>query len=191
LTVEDVAEAIVSAFQVSSSRFKVQSSNLEPRTSNQKLVFEPGRALIASSAVALYTVGAIKEIHGVRTYVSVDGGMGDNIRPALYGAPYTARVANKMHPEQSRRMNDAATTRVAIAGRYCEQGDILINDVTLPRVSAGDLIAIPAAGAYQIPMASNYNLIPRPAVVAVRDGNARVIRRRETVEDMLRCDVEE
>jgi diaminopimelate decarboxylase len=88
-------------------------------------------------------------------------------------------------------MNDAATTRVAIAGRYCEQGDILINDVTLPRVSAGDLIAIPAAGAYQIPMASNYNLIPRPAVIAVRDGNARVIRRRETVDDMLRCDVEE
>jgi diaminopimelate decarboxylase len=101
----------------------------------------------------------------------------------LYGAQYTALVAT--------RMNDEPTTRVAIAGRYCEQGDILINKVTLPRVGAGDLIAIPAAGAYQIPMASNYNLIPRPAVIAVRDGKARVIRRRETIEDMLRCDADE
>lgn len=186
LTVDEVAETIIS-----SSKFKVQGSNLEPRTSNLKLVFEPGRALIASSAVAMYTVGSIKEIHGIRTYVSVDGGMGDNIRPALYSAQYTARVANKMHPEQSRRMNDAATTRVAIAGRYCEQGDILINDVALPRVAAGDLIAIPCAGAYQLPMASNYNLIPRPAVIAARDGQARIIRRRETVDDMLRCEIDE
>jgi len=192
LAVEDMAETIVSSFkfQIPSSKFKVQGSNLEPRTSNLepetsnlKLVFEPGRALIASSAVAVYTVGAIKEIRDVRTYIAVDGGMGDNIRPALYGAQYTARVANKM--------NDAPTMRAAIAGRYCEQGDILINEVALPRVSAGDLIAIPTAGAYQIPMASNYNLIPRPAVIAARDGNARVIRRRETVEDMLRCDVDE
>lgn len=144
---------------------------------NLKLLFEPGRALIAQSAVALYTVGAAKDI-GVRTYVSVDGGMGDNVRPALYGAHYTARVAN--------RMNDAATSRVAIAGRYCEQGDILIDQVALPPVRAGDLIAIPCAGAYQIPMASNYNLIPRPAVIAVSQGEARVIRRRETIEDMLR-----
>jgi diaminopimelate decarboxylase len=88
-------------------------------------------------------------------------------------------------------MCDEPTARVAIAGRYCEQGDILIDKVDLPRVSVGDLIAIPCAGAYQLPMASNYNLIPRPAVVAVRDGNARVIRRRETVEDLLRCDVDE
>lgn len=190
LAVEDVAEAIVSAFQVSGSKFKVQGSNLEHRTldlelvtPNLKLVFEPGRALVAQSAVALYTVGAVKEIRGIRTYVSVDGGMGDNIRPALYGAQYTARVANKM--------NDAPTARVALAGRYCEQGDILITAVELPRVETGDLIAIPVAGAYQLPMASNYNLIPRPAVIAVRDGDARVIRRRETIDDMLRCDVDE
>ena len=147
-----------------------------------KLLFEPGRALIAQSAVALYTVGSIKEITGVRTYVSVDGGMGDNIRPALYGAHYTARVANKM--------NDAATRHVAIAGRYCEQGDLLIEDVALAPVVPGDLIAIPCAGAYQIPMSSNYNLIPRPAVIAVRDGAARVIRRRETIDDVLRCETQ-
>ena len=146
------------------------------------LLFEPGRALIAQSAVALYTVGAIKEIPGIRTYVSVDGGMGDNVRPALYGAKYSARLAN--------RMDESPTQRVAIAGRYCEQGDILIEEVDLPRVEVGDLIAIPCAGAYQIPMASNYNLIPRPAVIAVREGEPRVIRRRETIDDMLSCEID-
>jgi diaminopimelate decarboxylase len=125
----------------------------------------------------------VKEIRGMRTYVSVDGGMGDNVRPALYGALYTARAANKM--------NDAPTQPVAIAGRYCEQGDILIEAVALPHVSVGDVIAIPNAGAYQIPMSSNYNLIPRPAVIAVRDGNARVIRRRETIADMLAWEEDE
>lgn len=145
-----------------------------------RLLFEPGRALVAQSAVALYTVGSIKEIRDVRTYVSVDGGMGDNIRPALYGAKYTARVANKM--------NDAPTMRASIAGRYCEQGDLLIDEVALPRVNPGDLLAIPNAGAYQIPMSSNYNLIPRPAVIAVHNGNARIIRRRETITDMLACE---
>ncbi len=149
---------------------------------NLRLLFEPGRALIAQSAVALYTVGAVKQLPGVRTYVSVDGGMGDNVRPALYGARYTARVANKM--------SAAPAQPVAIAGRYCEQGDILIPEVALPPVSAGDLIAIPFAGAYQIPMASNYNLIPRPAVLAAREGAARVVRRRETIDDMLRCEID-
>ncbi|MEW5720048.1 MAG: diaminopimelate decarboxylase, partial [Chloroflexota bacterium] len=173
LRVDQAAEAIVDTLL--NSKFKIQNStsptsDLQSPISNLKLVFEPGRALIAQSAVAVYTVGAVKEIRGVRTYVAVDGGMGDNIRPALYGAQYTARVANKMRPEPSRRMNDEPTTRVAIAGRYCEQGDILINAVALPRVSVGDLIAMPCAGAYQLPMASNYNLIPRPAVIAARDG---------------------
>jgi diaminopimelate decarboxylase len=152
-----------------------------PLTANTRLIFEPGRALVAQSAIAVYSVGSIKEIKGVRTYVSVDGGMGDNIRPSLYGAKYSACIANKM--------NDAPTTQVAIAGRYCEQGDILIDSVTLPQAAIGDLIAIPCAGAYQIPMASNYNLIPRPAVISVRDGNARIIRRRETIDDMLRCEM--
>ena len=172
LNIDLVAETITRALS------ELRITNYELR-----IIFEPGRALIAQSAVALYTVGSIKEISGVRTYVSVDGGMGDNIRPALYGARYTARVAN--------RMNDAPAQRVAIAGRFCEQGDILIESVDLPRVAVGDLIAIPDAGAYQIPMASNYNLIPRPAVIAVRDGNARIIRRRETIDDMLRCEADE
>jgi len=183
--VEKVADTITSTVK---EKFKIQnpkfaSENQKSEIRNLKLLVEPGRALIARAAVALYSVGAVKEIRGVRTYVSVDGGMGDNVRPALYGARYTARVANKMH--------DAPGARVAIAGRYCEQGDILIEDVALPRVAPGDLIAVPCAGAYQIPMASNYNLIPRPVVIAVRDGNARVIRRRETVDDMLRCEADE
>jgi diaminopimelate decarboxylase len=169
LTAASVADAIVSALAA------------HPSPSAPRLLVEPGRALVAQSAVALYTVGAIKQV-GTKIYVSVNGGMGDNIRPALYGARYTARVAN--------RMNDAPVQRVAIAGRYCEQGDILIDELALPRVAPGDLIAMPCAGAYQLPMASNYNLIPRPAVVAVRDGNARLIRRRETIQDMLRCEVE-
>ena len=172
LSAESVADAIVSA---------IQNSKIENQKS--KLLFEPGRALVAQGAVALYTVGAVKAAGGgVRMYVSVDGGMGDNVRPALYGAKYTARVANKM--------SQAPAQRVAIAGRYCEQGDILIEDVELPRVAAGDLIAIPCAGAYQMPMASNYNLIPRPAVIAVRDGEPRLIRRRETIDDMLKCETD-
>jgi len=167
LNVQDIVNEIYTALQ-------------ELQITNYELLFEPGRALIAQAAVALYTVGAVKEISGVRTYVSVDGGMGDNVRPALYGARYTARIANKM--------NEPPAYTVAIAGRYCEQGDILIKGVELPRVAPGDLLIIPVAGAYHIPMASNYNLIPRPAVIAVREGNARVIRRRETVEDMLECE---
>jgi diaminopimelate decarboxylase len=170
LGADAVAQAIVSAL-----------NDRQLPAADCRLLFEPGRALVAQSAIALYTIGAIKDI-GARIYVAVDGGMGDNPRPALYGARYTARVAN--------RMNDAPTQRVAIAGRFCEQGDIFIEEVALPRVAAGDLIAIPCAGAYQIPMSSNYNLIPRPAVIAVRDGNARVIRRRETIEDILRCEVD-
>jgi diaminopimelate decarboxylase len=157
------------------------ASRLSPLVS--RLIFEPGRALVAQAAVALYTVGTVKPINNARTYVSVDGGIGDNIRPALYGAKYTARVAN--------RMDDAPAQRVAIAGRYCEQGDVLIEEFELPRVVVGDLVAVPCAGAYQIPMASNSNLIPRPAVVVARDGNARVIRRRETIQDMLRWEIDE
>jgi len=204
IAVETIAETIANEIK---SRFKnnsdgshavetlgvgAQPANGESITNNQlRILIEPGRTLIAQSAIALYTVGSVKEIAGVRTYVSVDGGMGDNIRPSLYGAKYTACVANKMYPERSRRMNDAPTQHVAIAGRYCEQGDILIEDVELPRVAAGDLIAIPVAGAYQIPMASNYNLIPRPAVIAIKNGAVRVVRRRETIDDMLACDVDD
>ena len=146
-----------------------------------KLIVEPGRGLIARAGVAMYRVGSVKEIPGVRTYIAIDGGMGDNVRPALYGAHYRAFLAN--------RFNQNSTREYAIAGRYCEQGDVLIENTRLPETHVGDLLAIPVAGAYQLPMASNYNLIPRPAVVLVNDGNARLVRRRETIQDMLACDV--
>jgi diaminopimelate decarboxylase len=157
------------------------------KTDHLRLLVEPGRALVGQAAVAVYTVGAVKRIPGVRTYVSVDGGMGDNIRPALYSARYTAWVANKMETGPG---GDAPMERVAIAGRYCEQGDVLIEEVPLPPVVPGDLIVIPVAGAYHLAMASNYNAIPRPVVLAARDGTARVIRRRETFDDLLRCEAD-
>ena len=148
----------------------------------QPMMFiEPGRSLVGPAGVALYSVGARKEIPGVRTYISVDGGMSDNIRPALYEATYEAVVAN--------RMDQAPTEHVTIAGKYCESGDILVQDIELPVTEPGDLIALPAAGAYCLPMASNYNMSPRPAVVLVRDGTARLIRRRETYQDLMAQDI--
>ena len=160
------------------------------------LVLEPGRSLVAPAAVALYTVGARKEIPGVRTYVSVDGGMADNIRPALYGAKYAARrIANgKRQISEGRWTNRRRTTgrideTVTIAGKFCESGDILIRDIELPRLEAGDLLAIPMAGAYTLAMASNYNLARRPAVVLVKDGAARLIQRRETYADLVARDL--
>jgi diaminopimelate decarboxylase len=146
------------------------------------LVVEPGRAIIGPAGVALYSVGSRKTVPGVRTYVSVDGGMADNIRPALYGARYTATLANR-DPEGK------PLQTVTIAGKYCESGDVLIDEASLPALDAGDLLAVPMAGAYCLAMASNYNHSPRPAVVIVADGNARLIRRRETYDDLLRSDV--
>jgi len=146
-----------------------------------KLTVEPGRAIIAQAGVALYAVGAIKEIPGVRKYVCVDGGMGDNIRPAFYEAKYEALVANKAGQEEP--------AKVTIAGKYCESGDILARDVSLAPLSAGDIIAIPVNGAYSIPMSSNYNMVPRPAIAMVKDGKARLIRKRETYKDLMRLDV--
>jgi len=147
-----------------------------------RLTIEPGRAIANPAGVALYTVGALKEIPGVRKFVCVDGGMSDNIRPPLYRAKYEALVANKAQEP------DVHT--VSIAGKLCESGDILIRDILLPRVASGDIIAIPACGAYSVPMANNYNAIPRPAIVFVNRGNARVVRRRETVEDLYGLDAD-
>ena len=133
------------------------------------------------AGVALYTVGAIKDIPGVRRYVSVDGGMADNIRPAIYGSKYEAAVANKALARNE--------TIVTIAGKFCESGDILINDIKLPAISSGDLIAIPDCGAYCLAMASNYNASLKPPIVLVKEGKARLIRRRETYEDLIGLDV--
>jgi len=146
-----------------------------------KLVIEPGRSIVGRSCVALYTVGVVKEIPGVRCYVAMDGGMGDNIRPPLYGARHEALVANKMLEKEARE--------VTIAGKFCESGDILIRDIKLPPVSAGDILAVADCGAYCLPLASNYNASLRPAVVLANDGKARLIRRRETFDDLTRCDV--
>ena len=145
------------------------------------LTIEPGRATVARAAVALYTIGVIKDIPGIRRYACVDGGMADNIRPALYGAQYEPYLAN--------RMADTADQVYTIAGRFCESGDILATDVKLPEVASGDTLVMPVCGAYCIPMSSNYNAFYRPAVVMVRGGASRVIRRRETIEDLLRTDM--
>jgi diaminopimelate decarboxylase len=146
-----------------------------------RLIVEPGRSIVGPAGVALYRVGAIKDIPGVRKYISVDGGMGDNIRPALYQASYEVVAAGKA--------NLAAVEKVTVAGKYCESGDVLASDVMLPDLAAGDLIAIPAAGAYCPSMASNYNLNPRPPMVLVKDGQTRLIRRRESYQDLMHCDV--
>ncbi|MBA7619606.1 Diaminopimelate decarboxylase [subsurface metagenome] len=146
-----------------------------------QLIIEPGRSIVGQAGVALYKVGVVKEIPDIRCYVSVDGGMADNIRPALYGAEYEAVVANKASTTE--------TKRVTIAGKFCESGDILIKDINLPPVSAGDIIAIPDCGAYCLPMASNYNGSFKPAIVLVKEGKAYLIRCRETVDDLTRCDL--
>ena len=146
-----------------------------------RLIVEPARAVVGQAGVALYKVGVVKDIPGVRCYVSVDGGMADNIRPALYGAKYEAVVANKVSAKE--------TEKVTIAGKFCESGDILVKDIALPSVSAGDIIAIPDSGAYCLPMGSNYNAALKPAIVLVKEGKARLVRRRETLDDLSRCDL--
>jgi len=143
------------------------------------LTLEPGRSLVARAGVTLHSIGTVKRIEGVRTYVAVDGGMSDNIRPALYGAPYEFLVAN--------RPGEPATMPVRIVGKHCESGDIVSNETLLPEsVRAGDVLVTAATGAYTYAMASTYNVVPRPAAVLCRGGRARVVIRRETVNDLLR-----
>ena len=137
---------------------------------------EPGRCLIGRAGVTLYRVGSVKRLPG-RTWVAVDGGMSDNPRPQLYDARYTALSAA--------RADEPLDEAVSVAGMHCESGDVLIDDVTLPSPRRGDLLAVPATGAYTLAMASNYNGVGRPAAVLVRDGEARLVRRRETIEDLL------
>ncbi len=146
-----------------------------------KLIIEPGRAIIAQAGITLYTVGSIKDIPGIRKYVCIDGGMGDNIRPALYDAKYEATIAN--------RMTDVESLKVSLAGKYCESGDIIARDIILPEVKSGDIIAVPVTGAYAIPMSSNYNMIPRPAIIMVKDNTDHVVRKRETYQDLLNLDI--
>jgi len=146
------------------------------------LSVEPGRALVGPSMFTLYEVGTVKDVDGIRTYVSVDGGMSDNIRTALYGADYSATIAN--------RASDAGPMLARVVGKHCEAGDIVVKDEFLPAdLRPGDLLAVPGTGAYCRSMASNYNHVPRPPVIAVADGRARVVLRRETEDDLLALDV--
>jgi diaminopimelate decarboxylase len=145
------------------------------------LLVEPGRSIAASAGVTLYRVGTIKEIAGVRTYVAVDGGMSDNARPATYGARYEAFLPERVTAERP--------LVATVAGKHCEQGDLLVRNATLPAdLAVGDLLCTPATGAYGYAMASNYNKVPRPGIVFVSDGNARLVVRRETVDDLLRLE---
>jgi diaminopimelate decarboxylase len=142
-----------------------------------KLVFEPGRSLVGRAGVTLYRVGVVKRAGEATTYVAVDGGMSDNPRPQLYGARYTALLAN--------RADESADGAFSVCGKHCESGDVLIERVELPEPRRGDLLAVPATGAYTLGMGSNYNGVPRPAAVLVGGGEARLIRRRETIDDLL------
>jgi diaminopimelate decarboxylase len=141
---------------------------------NVTVLCEPGRSLVGNAGVTIYTVGTVKEIPDVRTYVAVDGGMSDNLRPMLYGAKYEADIADRL----------GGSKLCTIAGMHCESGDILVRDVTLDDPRPGDVLVIPATGAYGHAMANNYNAIPRPPVIFCKDGDARVVVRRETYEDL-------
>ena len=141
------------------------------------VVIEPGRSIVAEAGVSLYTIGSIKDIRDIRKYVSVDGGMTDNIRPALYQAEYTGVIANKADAEK--------TETVTVCGKCCESGDILIHDLKVPTPETGDIFAIYSTGAYGYSMASNYNKNPIPAVVFVRDGQSRIVVKRQSYDDML------
>ena len=174
----------------------VAASSADLGTPLPRFSIEPGRAIVGPAGLTLYTVGTVKPVRVgseaaagvavdetlVRTYVSIDGGMSDNIRPSLYGAAYHAELAN--------RLSDAEPVLARVVGKHCESGDIVVHDVLLPGdVRAGDLLAVPATGAYGRSMASNYNHVPRPPVVAVTDGETRVLVRRETEDDLLALDL--
>jgi len=145
-----------------------------------KILIEPGRSLVGNAGLTLYEIGTIKEIRGTRTYVAVDGGMSDNLRPMLYGAEYEAVIVD--------RADRSGETTVTVAGSHCESGDILIRDVDLPEPEVGDILAMPATGAYGYAMANNYNGMPRPPVVFLEDGRHEIVVRRETWQDLLERD---
>jgi diaminopimelate decarboxylase len=172
--VPDAAELAASAATTARLAF-VEAGLPQP-----EIWLEPGRCLVGRAGVTLYRIGSVKRLPE-RTWAAVDGGMSDNPRPQLYDARYTALSAS--------RADEPADEVVSIAGMHCESGDVLIDDVALPAPRRGDLLAVPATGAYTLAMASNYNGVPRPAAVLVKEGSARVVRRRETIEDLLRAEV--
>jgi diaminopimelate decarboxylase len=169
--IESYAEAVTASISQKAREYNIQI----PR-----LMIEPGRSIVGEAGTTLYTVGSVKEIPGIRKYVAVDGGMTDNPRHALYQAKYEACLANKP--------DSPSEEAVAITGKCCESGDMLIWDLPLPRVEAGDILAVACTGAYNYSMSMNYNRLCRPAVVLVHDGEAEVIVERENYEDLLRND---
>ncbi len=169
-SVEDYAEAVTGA---------VKSACAKHNLPLPRLLLEPGRGLIGEAGATLYAIGVVKDIPGIRTYVAVDGGMSDNPRPALYGARYSAIVANKA--------NQPIVRKVTISGKHCET-DTLIADLEVPDIAPGDILAVQTTGAYNYSMASNYNRLPRPAVVTVADGRADLIVERESLEDLIEQD---
>ena len=161
---------------------KVVREALDATGLQAQLLVEPGRAIVAGAAVTLYTVGTVKEIPGIRTYVAVDGGMSDNPRPVLYGSGYEAFLPRRTDAERERP--------VRIVGKHCESGDVLVHEAFLPAdLAVGDILCTPVTGAYGHTMASNYNKVPRPAVLFVAGGQARVVARRESYDDLTRLDV--
>lgn len=159
----------------------VKSVSMQRGVQAPAILMEPGRSIVGPAGITLYTVGSVKEIPGIRTYVAVDGGMVDNPRYILYQAKYDALLAN--------RAGDAAEKEVTIAGKCCESGDLLAEGIRMPAVKSGDILAVLATGAYNYSMASNYNRIPRPAVIMVKDGISNVAVKRETYDDLIRNDV--
>jgi diaminopimelate decarboxylase len=170
--VEDYAEAVVEAVRAEWGRVGLP----EPR-----ILVEPGRSIVGRAGVTLYRVGSTKEVPGVRAYAAVDGGMSDLLRPMLYGAVYEPLLANRADAEP--------TETLRLVGKHCESGDVLVAEASLPHVEPGDLVCLPATGAYGVSMASNYNGVTRPAVVFVDQGRSRVVTRRETYDDLVARDV--
>lgn len=153
----------------------------EYEISLEKVIIEPGRSIVGNAGTTIYTVGGTKITHSGKKYIFVDGGMADNIRPALYQAEYEGCIANKM--------NEKTSDEVTVAGKCCESGDMLIKDTFMAEAQAGDILAVATTGAYNYSMASNYNRLRKPAVVLVKDGKSRLLVRRETYEDLIRNDV--
>ncbi|WP_163191899.1 diaminopimelate decarboxylase [Clostridium thermarum] len=171
-SIEEYCSTIIEAFEE-----KCKELTIVP----PMLTIEPGRSIVGNAGITLYTVGAIKEIPEIRKYVAVDGGMTDNIRPALYRAQYECVIANKVKGGESEQ--------VTISGKCCESGDILLTDITIPEVKSGDILAVLSTGAYGYSMASNYNKIPKAAVVMSSKGTTRLICRRETYEDVIKNEI--
>ena len=171
-SVYDVAEIVIKRLNEC-----IEKYNIQPPA----LFIEPGRSIISTAGITLYTVGSSKQVPNGRKYVAVDGGMSDNVRPSMYQAEYIAQVANKPNAEN--------TEKVTVAGRFCESGDILIKDVELPELEEGDILCVYNTGAYNYSMASNYNRVPKPAMVLVNNSQSDIIVKRETLDDLISHDV--